>query len=347
MKKRTLNTLLFTIIISVITMGTTGMHFVMDLQWLDALYYTMITLSTVGFESPDPLSTEGKIFIIFLIVSGIGIAGYAIGSLGRFFIGERLLLYLGKGEDRKVKNMKDHWILCGLGTFGMEIATLLLEEETPFVAIELDTEKVTDARTQNILVIQGDAKIDNTLLQAGIEKAKGIIVSLEDEADAVYATLTARALNPNIRIVGKADNFQEENLMYRSGADKVINPVIAGASSIVRASLQPSVADFLELVGISKKLDLDFGTVTVLPNSYMVGQTLREAPIRSVYEATVIAIIKPDGRVIHNPAGDLRIRENDQLIIFGQRKQIAKLRQDISCIECADTLDGQDFSSKQ
>jgi voltage-gated potassium channel len=325
----------------------TGMHFVMDLPWLDALYYTIITLSTVGFESPDPLSSEGKIFIIFLIVSGIGIAGYAIGSLGRFFIGERLLLYLGKGEDRKVKNMKDHWILCGLGTFGMEIATLLLEEETPFVAIELDTDRVTEARTQDILVVQGDAKIDNTLLQAGIEKAKGIIISLEDEADAVYATLTARALNHEIRIVAKAESLQEENLMYRSGADKVINPVIAGASSIVRASLQPSVADFLELVGISKKLDLDFGTVTVLPQSYMVGQTLSEAPIRSVYEATVIAVIKPDGRVIHNPNADLRIKENDQLIIFGHRKQIAKLRQDVSCIECKDTLYGQELPSGQ
>lgn len=339
MKKKAHHILVLLIVLSIIATGLLGMHFIIGLSWVDSLYYTIITISTVGYDAPADLTSFGKAFIILLIVSGIGIAGYAIGSLGRLFMGEKLLLYLGKGRDRKVKDIRDHWILCGLGTFGMEIASLLLSEEASFVAIELDTNIVTEARTKEILVIQGDAKNDEILLEAGIERARGIIISLEDEADAVYATLAARALNSNIRIVSKANNTQSENLMYRSGADKVINPVIAGASSIVRASLQPTVADFLELVGISRKLDLDFGTVTILPQSYMVGQTLSEAPIRSIYEATVIAVIKPEGKVIHNPHGGLRIEKNDKLIIFGQRRQIAKLRRDVSCITCSDTID--------
>lgn len=317
------------------------MHMIVGLSWIDSLYYTITTLSTVGYEAPPELTDAGKAFIIILIISGIGIVGYAISSLGRLFIGEKLLIFLGKGRDRKVKDIKDHWILCGLGTFGKEIASLLMAEEAPFVSIEKDTDIVTEARIKDMLVIQGDAKHDEILIEAGIDRAKGIIISMEDEADAVYTTLTARSLNSDIRIVSKANNVQSENLMYRSGANKVINPVIAGASSIVRASLEPTVADFLELVGISKKLDLDFGTVTILPQSYMVGQTLSEAPIRAIYEATVIAIIRPDGKIIHNPDGGLRLEKNDQLIIFGQRRQIAKLRKDVSCITCSDTIGNQ------
>ncbi len=317
------------------------MHLIIGLPWIDSLYYTITTLSTVGYEAPPELTDAGKAFIIILIISGIGIAGYAIRSLGHLFMGEKLLIYLGKGRDRKVKDMKGHWILCGLGTFGMEIASLLIAEEAPFVSIEKDTDIVSEARIKDMMVIQGDAKHDEILIEAGIDRAKGIIISMEDEADAVYTTLTARSLNSDIRIVSKANNAQSENLMYRGGANKVINPVIAGASSIVRASLEPTVADFLELVGISKKLDLDFGTVTILPQSYMVGQTLSEAPIRAIYEATVIAIIRADGKIIHNPDGGLRLEKNDQLIIFGQRRQIAKLRKDVSCITCTDTIGTQ------
>ena len=332
---------MLSIVMTVLSAGFIGMHMIVGLSWIDSLYYTITTLSTVGYEAPPELTDAGKGFIIILIISGIGIVGYAISSLGRLFIGEKLLIYLGKGRDRKVKDIKDHWILCGLGTFGMEIASLLMAEEAPFVSIEKDTDIVTEARIKDMLVIQGDAKHDEILIEAGIDRAKGIIISMEDEADAVYTTLTARSLNSDIRIVSKANNVQSENLMYRSGANKVINPVIAGASSIVRASLEPTVADFLELVGISKKLDLDFGTVTILPQSYMVGQTLSEAPIRAIYEATVIAIIRPDGKIIHNPDGDLRLETNDQLIIFGQRRQIAKLRKDVSCITCTDTIGNQ------
>ncbi len=331
--------ILLLILAGVLAGSFTGMHLIVGLSWTDSVYYTVITLSTVGFEAPEGLTPTGKLFIAFIIITGIGFAGYILGNLTQLLIEEKLILSLGKGGDKRMKELKDHWIICGLGRYGYRVSSLLADENIPFVAIEIDEDQVSDAREKNMLVLQGDATEEEVLKEAGIEKAEGIIIALEDEADIVYTTLTSRAIKRELRIIARASDTQGVEMLYRAGADKVINPVIAGAASMVRASLQPSVADFLELVNISRKLDLDFGTLTIHKDSYMVGQTLSKAPIRSEYRTTVIAIMKPGGDVIYNPEGSYMIAENDRLIIFGERHQMSRLREDVACVTCSETIE--------
>ncbi|HPI98994.1 MAG TPA: potassium channel protein [Synergistales bacterium] len=345
MDKRT--RILLGILLVVLAGGFAGMHFIIGLPWSEAFYYTVITLSTVGYESPGDLGMTGQIFIVCLILTGLGTAGYIIGHFSQLLLGEKLTLILGKGGDKKVKDLEKHWIICGLGRYGMQVASLLLAEEIPFVAVELSEEKVTEARERGFLVVQGDARDEDVLKRSGIEKAQGTIVALDNEADIVYTTLTARSMNSDLRIVARASNNQVVNMLYKAGANKVVNPVLAGASSMVRASLQPTVVDFLELVNISRKLDLDFGTLTVHPASYMVGQTLSRAPIRSDYQTTVIAVIKPDGNIIHNPQGSYVIEAEDQLIIFGQRSNMARLREDVSCGSCTESIETDIITSEE
>jgi len=337
MDKRT--RILLVILLGVLAGGFLGMHFIIGLPWGESLYYTVITLSTVGYESPRHLGAAGQLFIVCLILTGLGTAGYIIGHFSQLLLGEKLALILGKGGDRKVKDLSSHWIICGLGRYGMEVAALLLKEEVPFVAIEMSEEKVSEAREKGFLVVQGDATEEEVLSRSGIERSEGLIVALDDQADVVYTTLTARHLNPALRIVVRASDNQAVSTLYRAGADKVVNPVLAGASSMVRASLQPTVADFLELVNISRKLDLDFGTLTVHPESYMVGHSLSRTSIRSDYDTTVIAVIKADGTIYYNPQGTYIIEAQDQLIIFGERNNMAKLREDVSCGICTETIE--------
>jgi len=323
----------------VLGISLTGMHFIVGLSWSDSLYYTVVTLSTVGYNAPGDPGPGGKLFIAAIIVTGIGIAGYIIGSLTQMLIEEKLILSLGKGGDKRMKHLKNHWIICGLGRYGQRVTSLLEAEGVPYVVIEIKEDVVLEAREKGLLVLQGDATEESVLQEAGIEKADGIIVALEDEADTVYTTLTSKTIRKDIRIIARASDEQGVGMLYRAGADKVINPVMAGAASMVRASLQPSVADFLELVNISRQLDLDFGTLTMNRDNYMVGQSLAEAPIRSKYKTTVIAIMKPEGDVIYNPEGSYVISEEDRLIIFGERHQMARLREDVSCINCGESID--------
>jgi voltage-gated potassium channel len=317
----------------IIVFGIIGMHFIVNLSWIDSLYYTIITLSTVGYGAPESLSGAEKIFIVTLILLGMGIVGYVLGNMAQLLVSEKIVALLGKGGDRRVAQLSDHWIICGLGRYGSEVAHFLSADNITFVALEIEEEKVSAGREQGWLVLHGDARNEECLNKAGIAVSKGMIVALGDDADSVYTVLTARSLASNIRIVVRANDAGSVNVLYRSGADKVINPVLAGAASMVRASLQPSVEDFLELVNISRKLDLDFGTVHITSGSFMTGMTLSEAPLRSIYEANVIAVIREGGKIIYNPSGNLQLETNDHLIVFGQRKQIAKLRHDITLPE--------------
>jgi len=323
----------------VLGISFTGMHFIVGLSWSDSLYYTVVTLSTVGYNAPGDPGPGGKLFIAAIIVTGIGIAGYIIGNLTQMLIEEKLILSLGKGGDRRMKDLKNHWIICGLGRYGQRVTSLLAAEEVAFVVIEIDENVVLEAREKDLLVLQGDATEEAVLHEAGIERAAGMIIALADEADTVYTTLTSKAIRKDLRIIARASDAQGVGMLYRAGADKVINPVMAGAASMVRASLQPSVADFLELVNISRKLDLDFGTLTINRGNYMAGQSLAKAPIRSEYRTTVIAVMKPEGEVIYNPEGSYVIDEDDRLIIFGERHQMARLREDVSCINCGESID--------
>ncbi|MDO9508647.1 MAG: potassium channel protein [Thermovirgaceae bacterium] len=317
------------VLLAIFVAGTFGIWYFCDVDLVDALFYTVTTLTTVGYDAPPGLPLGGKVFIIFLILAGIGTAGLAIGEITNYFVVGGLLSAMGKRRDSRVKNLEKHWILVGLGKVGHEVAQHLRKDNMPFMAIDIDESKVVAAREEGWIVHRGDARIDNVLEDAGILKASGMILTLPDDADNVYATITARALNPALRIIARANDPQSVAVLTKAGAEKAINLIEAEAAAIARASIKPSVSNFLELVNISRGLSLDFDSVTVHPESPVVGLPLLSTPLRSRFNAMVIAIKKRNGVITYNPRGDEVLYEGDELILFAELDKMDALKRHV------------------
>lgn len=320
----------FFLLISVFLLGTVGFQLLLDLGFIDAIYYTVITLATVGYEAPPNLTDTGKLFVAFLVILGIGTAGYAVSQVTRYFVVDRLLSALGKRRDTRVDKMEKHWIVCGLGRVGMEVMQHLLRDDIPCMALEIAERKVASARERGWIVQQGDARDEEVLESAGVKRAKGLITTLTDDSDNVYVIITARSLNPDLRVIARASDRKSMGVFYKAGAEKVINPVMAGAAAIAWASVKPAVANFLEIVNISRDLDITFDSVPLHPDSKIVGQTLAESPIRSRYNAMVIAIKRASGQHIYNPGGSLVLERGDELILIVDRNRMMELRRELA-----------------
>jgi len=320
----------FFLLISVFLLGTVGFKLLLDLGFIDAIYYTVITLATVGYEAPPNLTDTGKLFVAFLVILGIGTAGYAVSQVTRYFVVDRLLSALGKRRDTRVDKMEKHWIVCGLGRVGMEVMQHLLRDDIPCMALEIAERKVASARERGWIVQQGDARDEEVLESAGVKRATGLITTLTDDSDNVYVIITARSLNPDLRVIARASDRKSMGVFYKAGAEKVINPVMAGAAAIAWASVKPAVANFLEIVNISRDLDITFDSVPLNPDSKIIGQTLAESPIRSRYNAMVIAIKRASGQYIYNPGGSLVLERGDELILIVDRNRMVELRRELA-----------------
>ncbi|MDN5319564.1 MAG: voltage-gated potassium channel [Thermovirga sp.] len=313
--------------------GALGFHYIVGLDWVDSAFYSVITLTTVGYSAPEGLTESGKIFVIILVFAGIGSAGYALTQAARYLVLDRLLSVIGKRRKIRMDKIKNHWIICGIGKIGEEVARHMHRDGVPFIVLEIADRKVAWAREQGWIAQQGDARSEEALKSVYVENAKGIIAALTDDSDNVYVILTAKSLNPKIRAIARASDAQSSKILYKAGADKVVSPVIAGAAAIARYSVQPSVADFLELVNISKEIDIDFGSIHLGGNNPLIGKTLAEAPLRSKYNAIVIAVKRQNGSLIYNPPGHLMLEENDELIVFGERAKMAQLKDEVAKLD--------------
>ncbi len=302
------------------------MRFFLHLSWIDAIFYTAITVSTVGYGAPPGIQGPEKLFLALLIMASLGTVGYAIGIISQNFFNARLRTSLGRGHDRRIRVMEDHWIICGLGRYGHQVASMLSHEGVPFSVVEHREETVMEAREEGYLTVHGNASEEDTLIKAGVTRAKGLIITLDSDAATVYVALTARALNKTIHIVARASDTKSVPILTKSGVNRVVNPVVAGSASLVRASLKPSVADLLDLVVMSRKLDLDFSTVFVAEESSMAGKTLMELDFRNTYDVTVLAILQSNGDPIYNPKGHQPLSGGDRIMVFGERHRIAALR---------------------
>ena len=302
------------------------MRYIVGLSWTDAVYYTAITLSTVGFNAPKELDTGEKVFVVALIVVGISIIGFAVGQLAQIVIKRQILDALGRRRDRRLEKLSGHWIVCGLGRVGQSVAEAIAQEDETLVVVDLDEAKMETAREKGWLALKADATHEESLRDCGVERARGLIVSMSHDATNVYVTVSARSLNKDLRIIARANDPQSSGILYRVGADKVINPLMSGASAMTRAALKPAVSDFLEMAHLSSQLDLDFYAITLASDSALVGLSLSKSPLRPRYRVLVVAVKRPDGDVDYNPEGNRVFREGDELILLGPRTATAELR---------------------
>lgn len=309
------------VIFAVVTAGITGIHFLEQLPWLDALYFVVITLASVGYGDIVPQTLAGRIFTIFFVIVGFGAIAYAFSVLTALQIKQVW------GETRmkkQIAGLNNHFIICGSGRVGQMIVQRLKHDHHLFVVIEKSKDMISKLHEDGVLALLGDATLDETLLQAGIQRAAGIITALSSDVDNVYVTLTARSLNPDIKIVSRAARPEAEEKLKRAGAHAVIYPAVMGARQMLTSMLQPIVTDFMENVVFNKDLHLDIAEIKLAGKSKMVGNPLRTSGIKDQFDAIVIAIKRAD-TFIHNPQADEILRSGDVLILLGHRQQLLDL----------------------
>jgi voltage-gated potassium channel len=312
-------------IIGVIIFGTIGYTIIEKWSLFDSLYMTIITLTTVGYEEVHRLTKAGRIFTTFLILTGVGVMLYALGVAARVILEGEIRDILGRKKlSKAIETIKNHYIICGYGRMGRIICKEMMQGKVPFVVVE-DSPDVVSTMDRDILVLQGDATQDSVLRDAGIERAKGLISVLSSDSDNLYVVLSARGLNPNLRIVARASEEGSDRKLLRAGADDVVSPYYIGGLRIAHTVLKPAVVDFLEFATKSGNLELQIEEVRVKDNSHIIGKNLDECGIRKELGIIIVAIKRESGEMEFNPTSTSLIRKGDTLIAMGETKQLREL----------------------
>ncbi|HTG81988.1 MAG TPA: potassium channel protein [Geobacteraceae bacterium] len=322
-----------------VTLGTVGYVTIERWRPLDALYMTVITLSTVGFREVHDLSDAGKVFTVFLIVFGVSVLGYLVGSLAQIMFEGQFQRIIGRKKvEKMVEALTDHYIICGFGRMGSLICKELSAKPLPFVVVEKNGEIIERLNEEGYLFLRGDATDDETLLKAGIRKAKGLISVVTSDTENVYITLTARGLNPELYILARSGEEGSEIKLKRAGANKVVSPYLIGGSRMAQAILRPNVVDFIEIATGREHLELQMEEITIPDNSRFIGENLVSSGFRKETGVIIIGIKKSGGKMVFNPSSHARVEAHDTLIVLGEPEAIQKLEQLINCEICADSV---------
>lgn len=310
----------------VVATGTVGYTYIEGWDLLDSLYMTVITLSTIGFREVHDLSRAGRIFTMALIVFGVGTVAFAVKSATQIMLeGELRQIFGRKKLEKEIKNLKDHYIVCGYGRMGRFICRELARKPVPFVVIEKNADAVPPDDWDKYLFMQGEADKDETLIDAGIKRARGLISVVSTDAENLYIVLTARGLNPDMSIVARAGEEGSEQKLRRAGATKVISPYLIGAHKMAQAMLRPAVGDFIEFATQSGNIDLNMEEVPIRKGSKMAGSLVKDSGIRQSLNVIIVAIKRAGGEMEFNPSSNSRLDEGDVLIVLGQPDMLKEL----------------------
>lgn len=313
-------------LLSLFVMGTLGFHFVEDYPWGDAFFMTITTISTVGYREIHPLGTGGRIVASALIIGGVGVFFYFLTSMVQYTTGGAVRRVL---EERRMHNtiasLRGHFVLCGFGRVGEEVAADFRARSIPFVVIDSDPERAADAREARYLVIEGDATEDDVLREARIEHARGLVAATGGDAQNTYITLSARAANPDAIIIARASHRGAEAKMAQAGANQVISPYAIGGRRMALAAVQPLIVDFMETVAGPKEGDRILAELEVREGSSVLGSTIAEAC--SDLSIIVVAVARGRSDLRVGPGGDYRLATGDRLIVMGKPAEIERFAQ--------------------
>ncbi|MDR3560672.1 MAG: potassium channel protein [Negativicutes bacterium] len=317
--------IILAIFTAILVIGVFGLMQLENLSLLDAVYLTVETVSTVGYGDIVPVTRAGKIFIIGLIIFGVGSTYYTLSFLISLAVEGQLKNVLGRrGMDRRISAMKDHIIVCGAGRVGSNVVERLLHEKELFVVLENDQATYEHLMERKIPAIHGDSTQDEVLLAAGVARAKGVISTLSHDADNVYVTLTAKSLNPKLMIVARAERAEAEEKLRRAGASTVIFPSVMGGRQMVSAMTRPVIMDFVENVFYNQELHLDIAEISVTQASPLVGLKLAQSGIKDKHDSIVVAI-KRGKKMVTNPSAEEVIVSGDIMVVLGHRDALAAI----------------------
>lgn len=313
-----------------LTVGGTVMYMIVE-DWdvADSLYMTIITIATVGFGEVRQLSSEGRILTMFLIVAGVGAATTAISNAVGLALGPLLWTNIQQRRNKTmIDTIRDHYIVCGYGRMGRQIIEDFRAREVPFLLVDANADLESRLLERKIPYIIGDATRDEVLIDARIEKAKGLVAALNSDASNVMTVLTAREMNPDLFIVSRVVLTESESKLKRAGANRVINPYQIGGHRMALTLLRPVVHDFLDhIFHFGDGADTDIGQIAIRKNSPFTGKTIATIDLRQQFNVNVLGVRRADGELIIPPSSDTQIQQDDILIVIGPPKAIYELEQ--------------------
>jgi voltage-gated potassium channel len=314
-------------LLGVILIGTAGFHFIEGWPWFDGFYMVVTTLTTIGYQEVHPLSHAGRIFNVFVIFSGVSLLFLGIGSLTQALLEFELGTVFGKRKmERDISRLSDHYIICGAGRVGRSAARELARRPAPFVILEQNAAKAERYSANDWLLLVGDATQEQTLRDARIEHARGLVAATTTDATNLYIVLTARGLNPNLKIIARASEEDAEKHLKTAGADSVVSPYAFAGQRIAQSFLRPHVVTFLDTATTHLGIDLEIGEIVVGPNSAFAGKTIGTSRIRQDRGVIILAIKREQG-MHFNPSPDDRIEPGDCLIAMGEPSELRELEQ--------------------
>lgn len=307
--------------------GALGYMFLEGASFDDGLYMTLITVTTVGYGEAIHLSPGGRYFTMVLILLGVGFVMFIFKEMTEAVVTGGLQKALGKRKmSKKLGKVTGHYIVCGFGRIGQVICQLLAKHNRTFVVVERDAAALEKIQKLGYLCVPGDASEDDTLLEAGVERAKGLIAVVSSDADNLYITLSARNLNLNLYIIARSSReARVKSKLKRAGADKVISPYDIGATRMANLILKPAVVEFIDLAVAGNELGLSMEEIRVTSSSALLNKSLMDSGLRKTYNLIVVSIKRADGQSIFNPMPHIVIMEGDVLIVLGERDQVYAL----------------------
>jgi len=315
-------------LLCVAIIGTAGFHFIEHWSWFDGFYMVLTTLTTIGYGEVHTLSPIGRYFNVAIILAGVALVFLILGALGQALLEFEFNNLFGRRKmEREIARLNAHYIICGAGRVGRAVARQLESKPAQFVILEADEVKADRLREENNwLIVHADATLESQLLAARIDQAAGLVAATTTDASNTYVVLTARSLNPTLKIIARASEEGAEKHMRTAGADQVVSPYSFAGFRIAEAFLRPHVINFIEVaLQRSSELGLELEELTIEPSSVYVGQTLRSSGIRQDLGINVLAIKREGEAMKYSPGPDALLGAGDHLIVMGEPSQLRKL----------------------
>lgn len=309
------------------TVGTMGFMILEHYSFLDALFMTVISMSTVGYGIEHPLSPWGKVFTILFILVSLGVVGYFISLVTQRFFKRQFGFFLGKyNRNLKRKKMKNHVIVCGYGRNGSQVVKELVAYKQHVVVIDNNHELILNQDYDHTEFIEGDATVDDVLIKAGIQKAAALITALPVDADNLYVVLSARELNPNIKIISRASNESAEKKLRIAGVSNVVTPERVGGTHMATLVARPDVVEFLNCLNTRGRSPVQLWEIICdkLPEN-LVNKPIKEIGYRKITGANILGFKTETGEYILNPSPDTQLVPNSKLFVLGTKDQTAVL----------------------
>ncbi len=318
---------LFTIgaLTGLLFVGTVGYIILADMTLLEAVFMTVTTISTVGYEIVKPLDPAGMVFTVFLILIGVGVLFYSLGTIMElFFEGFLVEIMEGRRKQRMYERLRNHYIVAGYGRVGEQICHELSHVGVTFVVIERREERARSAERDGHLVFEGDATDEEALEMLNLKKAKGLVACVGTDPENVFITLTARSVNSDLFIVARANALEAEAKLYKAGADRVISPAILGGRRMAAMLVKPTVAEYLDVVTHGEGVEFQLDEYQIDEHAPLCGDSIGGSDIRTKSGVLILAIRYPSGVIDTNPVATTVIEPGQEIIALGTKDQLRK-----------------------